>query len=126
MNPSKRRPKKIVRGAEAQNRKITYEIAQILYNTPPYKAWRESVLTRDGHRCQMCGQKGGKLEVHHAKPKRLYPELVLDKENGITLCYECHRNIVTGKEDKFYFIFKRIILLNIKRFEEHEVKTNGI
>jgi hypothetical protein len=96
---------------------INYEAAKALYNTPAYKAWREYCFNRDYFVCQMCGAQGVALECHHIKPKRHFPELVLDNDNGITLCKHCHQKIVTGKEDKFVYIFTRIVRLNTRRLE---------
>ena len=90
----------------------TYEEAKALYGTAWYKEWREYILFRDVFTCQMCGQKGGHLEVHHIRPKYLYPELTLDERNGITLCRTCHQGRVTKHEKKFMFIFDRIVHLN--------------
>lgn len=93
----------------------TKKQAQSTYNTPEYKSWRTYILTRDKYTCQMCGSDGGRLEAHHIKPKARFPELTLDPNNGITLCYYCHRRLVTGKEENFMFIFSRIVSLNTKR-----------
>lgn len=95
----------------------TYVEARALYGTKEYKDWRLLVLERDNHRCQMCGQIGGRLEVHHIRPKYLYPELTLDVKNGITLCWFCHQDRVTKYEDKFIYIFDKIVKLNSKKGE---------
>jgi len=39
--------------------------------------------------CEMCGW-DKKLNVHHIKPRHLFPELSLEWFNLITLCRECH------------------------------------
>jgi hypothetical protein len=96
---------------------INYQAAKALYNTPAYKAWREYCFKRDYYVCQMCGAQGVALECHHIKPKRHFPELVLDTDNGITLCKQCHQKIVTGKEDRFVYIFTKIVRLNTRRLE---------
>lgn len=97
----------------AQPRAIkTYRQAKALYNGPEYKLWRGAVFARDRHKCQMCGQQGGSLEAHHIRPKYQFPHLTLEISNGITLCKFCHQNRVTGYEEKFYFIFDRIVKLN--------------
>jgi 5-methylcytosine-specific restriction endonuclease McrA len=96
----------------------SYEEAKDLYNTREYKSWRIAVLRRDRRTCQLCGQQGGQLEVHHIRPKYLFPELTLVIENGCTLCKYCHQKIVTRKESKFYFIFDRIVKANNRRKEE--------
>ena len=51
---------------------------------------RNSVLMRDGWRCQSCGSRQG-LEVHHITPRSKFGDDV--EENLITLCWECHRRI---------------------------------
>ena len=55
-----------------------------------YRAWKSSVLERDGYQCQRCGSKRD-LCVHHIKPFADYPEMRYSLKNGITLCKECHR-----------------------------------
>ena len=77
------------------------------------------VLKRDNYTCQMCGDRGGKLHVHHIRPFKdifweiihEHPELditnnqedfynivvnddrLLDLDNLITYCASCHLNI---------------------------------
>jgi HNH endonuclease len=62
--------------------------------TSEYREWRKYCLRRDKYRCQKCGykpldKKG--LHVHHVKPYALYPNLRVEKSNGITLCEDCHK-----------------------------------
>lgn len=57
--------------------------------SPEYFHFKKCVLERDKHACQTCGSTKN-LEVHHAKPKALFPELLCSVENGITLCDICH------------------------------------
>ena len=52
--------------------------------------WREEVLKRDNYTCQKCGRTD-ELIAHHLKPRRQYPDLVLEVSNGTTLCAECHK-----------------------------------
>jgi 5-methylcytosine-specific restriction endonuclease McrA len=114
--PRRRAPRKTVKKTGAKpvlrRRPRDYEEAKALYGTTWYSDWRQYVLARDKSTCQMCGQVGGRLEVHHIRPKYLYPELTLEKKNGIALCRTCHQNRVTKHERKFYFIFDRIVALN--------------
>ena len=54
-----------------------------------YKAWRQAVYERDHYRCVICGSKE-KLNAHHIKSWKEYPELRYDVNNGITYCEKCH------------------------------------
>ena len=93
-----------------------YEQAKALYGSPLYKAWRDFVFKRDAFTCQMCGAKDCSLEGHHIKPKYLYPELTLERDNGITLCKGCHQKIVCKREMSFVHIFTRIAKLNMAKW----------
>jgi hypothetical protein len=70
--------------------------------------WRDLVLTRDCHTCQHCritqaeldkkypnktvqNQGVAFLHCHHIKDWDNFPELRYDVDNGITLCFTCHR-----------------------------------
>lgn len=82
-----------------------------LYQSHPYKAWRKAVFERDGYTCQMCGNDiGGNLQAHHIQPVRDNKNtlLILDVDNGITLCKKCHRSI-SGCEHVFADSFVSII-----------------
>ena len=66
-------------------------------NSGEYKEWREAVFKRDNYTCQNCMRKGGKLNAHHIKHFKDYPDLRLDIENGITLCVDCHHAVHRGE-----------------------------
>jgi len=68
---------------------------QALRMTNEYKEWRMKVFIRDNFTCQACGIRGGKLNAHHIRSFRKYPELRLVVDNGVTLCEECH-NLTKG------------------------------
>lgn len=55
-----------------------------------YQRWRRMVLSRDNYTCCKCGSKE-RLETHHIKSFRHYPELRYELSNGLTLCNSCHR-----------------------------------
>ena len=62
-----------------------------------YKEWRRKVYKRDNFQCQVCDS-NERLEAHHIKPRSEYPELILDIDNGITLCKKCHKEVHYGKK----------------------------
>lgn len=59
-------------------------------------AWRRlrmEILIEQGRRCQCCGatpSDGAVMHVDHIKPRRLFPELALEKSNLQVLCGECN------------------------------------
>lgn len=78
---------------------------QALIDTCEYQQWRQSVLLRDGNRCQMCLDKGlaervWPLDVHHIVPIYADESLALVLNNGICLCKDHHLE-VTGRECDF-------------------------
>ena len=54
------------------------------------REWRTAVFERDNYTCRSCGKKGGRLEAHHIKAYKTYPELRHVLANGLTLCKKCH------------------------------------
>lgn len=54
--------------------------------------FRSEVFKRDGFKCKMCGwnQEPDKLDAHHITDRTLMPNGGYVKENGISLCPECH------------------------------------
>ncbi len=76
-----------------------------------YLRWRRTVLKRDGRCCQMpsCTMNNiHKLQVHHIRRWVDLPILRYDIDNGITLCYPCHKKI-TGCEDIWAPLFIQIV-----------------
>lgn len=63
------------------------------YSSSKWKRKRESVLRRDGYKCQRCKRYGMNVEattVHHIKHVDEYPDLAWDDNNMISLCAACH------------------------------------
>lgn len=56
------------------------------------------VLERDDYTCQLCDERGGKLQVDHIQPWAEYVELRFDIQNCRTLCMACHYKITFGRE----------------------------
>lgn len=82
---------------------------QRMYNSAEYNEWRLKVYRRDRFICQLCNQTSRKLEAHHIKKKKLFPELAFDVSNGITLCETCHREKINNHESEFEQFFQNIV-----------------
>ena len=52
--------------------------------------FRTSVFERDGHKCRVCKSGKQPLDAHHITDRTLLPGGGYVKENGISLCAECH------------------------------------
>jgi len=61
------------------------------------KTIQRKVFERDNYICQVCGQRGGKLQVDHIQSWANYIELRFDINNCRTLCMSCHYKITFGK-----------------------------
>lgn len=70
------------------------------YDDPAYKKFRKDVLKRDKFTCKMCRGKKKKVYVHHIRKWASASSLRYEVSNGITLCYNCHKE-VTGKEHHY-------------------------
>lgn len=52
--------------------------------------FRNEVFSRDNNKCKVCGS-GGKLDAHHITDRNEMENGGYVKENGISLCEECHK-----------------------------------
>lgn len=79
------------------------------YEDPVYKDWRTKVKRRDKFKCQMpkCGSKK-RLQAHHISKWASASSLRYEVDNGITLCYNCHKQ-VTGHESVYESLFRGLI-----------------
>lgn len=79
-------------------------------NDKGYDKWRKEVLERDNYTCRLCGNAEDDviLNVHHIEKYSENEELRTDVNNGITLCYECHKKIFF-REKEFEEYFKQLI-----------------
>jgi hypothetical protein len=57
-----------------------------------YNSWRHDVFLQDGHTCKICKETGGNLVAHHLDSWHWCVERRLDTENGVTLCFDCHKD----------------------------------
>jgi len=85
------------------------DLKEIIRHNFRYRKWRSDIYMRDDFTCQICGQRGGKIEADHIKPfsiiieesniKTLEQALeckeLWDTNNGRTLCLECHKKTDT-------------------------------
>jgi 5-methylcytosine-specific restriction endonuclease McrA len=69
---------------------LGYTLSRQLQNSPKWKQMREDVFKRDDFTCQKCFKRGCEIHPHHIKPKSLFPNLVFELNNVITLCVKCH------------------------------------
>ena len=64
------------------------------YTSPEWRAVREHVRSRDGHRCSVARLIGGdcsaRLDVHHLQSIEERPDLALDPDNLLTVCASHH------------------------------------
>ena len=56
-----------------------------------YQQWKKAVYIQYNHTCNDCGKNHCKINAHHIKPAKDFPELRYDVQNGICLCVECHK-----------------------------------
>ena len=76
------------------------------YDSAAWRTLRRQIVTRDGHRCTVCGVALGKGQhrVDHIVPMKEAPHLALVPSNLRTLCATCdnnHRGFRRGTTDNF-------------------------
>lgn len=64
-----------------------------LYRTERWKAVRLEAKRRAGWKCEDCGARGVRLEVHHTKRAIHHPESFFDLATLRVLCVSCHSKI---------------------------------
>lgn len=69
--------------------------------TAEYFEWRRQVYAADKWKCAICG-KGGDIHAHHLYSAAKYPDLIIDPENGVTLCVQHHDNKYEGSFHHIY------------------------
>lgn len=78
-----------LKGEQHPNRKGGISKINDRHDSSEYKEWRKAVYARDNYRCVKCGSKV-KINAHHIKSWKYYPDLRYNLSNGITLCEACH------------------------------------
>lgn len=72
------------------------------------KRFRDDVFSRSGYRCECCGVEGydrqeesleGKfpLDAHHITPRKEMPGGGYVKQNGVSVCDDCHLKAENGE-----------------------------
>ena len=61
------------------------------------KTLQKDVLKRDDYTCQICGERGGDLQVDHIQSWAEYVDQRFSIDNCRTLCMKCHYKITYGK-----------------------------
>jgi hypothetical protein len=74
-------------------------------NSYHLKKWADAVKKRDDMKCRVCGSYKT-IQAHHIKPASLYPELIFDPNNGVTLCKKCHT--LAHTDEKNHLMFENI------------------
>lgn len=75
----------------------TNESYRLFYTTQAWKNKRTEILRRDNHECQMCKvlcKYKVATDVHHILNLKDNYDKRLDDDNLISLCHDCHYNIV--------------------------------
>jgi len=85
-------------------------------NLSKLNRWSRLIRLRDKGICFMCGETLNifKMEAHHIYPKGdpKYTEKAYNLDNGIKLCWNCHRKVVHSSWTnwkKFTVMFKQYI-----------------
>ena len=72
---------------------ISHLPAKKFYSSREWRHIRYEILSENGNSCQCCGAEpsdGIKIHVDHIKPRSVFPELALNKENLQILCEDCN------------------------------------
>lgn len=57
-----------------------------------YTEWKAEVKKQANYTCDCCGQVGGKLHSHHLENYKDNPNKIIDINNGVCLCEQCHKD----------------------------------
>ncbi len=74
---------------------------------PIMKVWSLCVRTRDGFKCQLCGESGKVLHAHHFIGRRKAQTKYL-LENGVCLCFACHNEVHDDSDTNADLFVKKV------------------
>ena len=89
-NKGKRCPQLTGENNPNWNPNLTDEERTVKRKYKEYEYWRTSVFEKYNYTCQLSGQKGGKLVVHHLNGYNWDIKHRLDINNGIVITKELH------------------------------------
>ena len=76
--------------------------------------WSSVVKSSDGYICQRCGFCGEEVIAHHTKAILDEPDLILDIDNGQTLCRTCHIQVHSEQKPSVCCFPREIIYIEGK------------
>lgn len=80
-------PRKIDRGGEEREADLLSMDRSDYYNSPEWRETRRRLIARRGRRCQLCGEDGPRIVVHHNN----YDAIPWEQESDLlVLCQRCH------------------------------------
>lgn len=62
------------------------------FNMMKLNIWGSIIRTKSNNKCEICGS-SNQINAHHIFYKSLYPKLMFNLNNGITLCKKHHQEI---------------------------------
>ena len=68
-------------------------------NTRAYRKWRAAIIRRD-KRCVLCSTVK-KRQAHHIDSALYFPDKRYDVDNGVVLCWSCHRHLHTSFKSSY-------------------------
>jgi hypothetical protein len=68
-----------------------------------YLQWKNDILKKYNSKCVLCNSLD-RIDVHHILPYKKYPHFAIHPENGVTLCYDCHRYVHLNGHDFSVFL----------------------
>lgn len=69
------------------------EFRKQLRERTEYQQWIREIFKQDNWTCQVCKIRGNYLEAHHLLAAKEFPQYILNIDNGITLCRNCHKEL---------------------------------